>query len=300
MKWFMVLLAPVAAVVLLCATPSTSGALPPVHHIEKDIALYGNLDQDDVGPGGNVMCGPTAAINSFVYLENKYSDVYDRHLVPDTEIPPDGVRDYDELVNAALTLAAANYMNTTPPGGTWDDMFIYGKYQYIEERAPHVTTYAAQMLGMWAWPGPPENPRPPNQIPPIPKPIWVADNMYPTWQFIFQELAHCEDVEILINWDGGGHFLTLTGFDFTDTDGDGVMDPGEEAVMKYIDPSGGVPGEAGIWNVAVGSDYEIMTDYETGAIITMAVTESIPEPATIALIACSLMGFVGVVRKRLR
>ena len=303
MKRFILILAPVAVVVLLCATPSTSGAI--LYQIQKDVELYGNLDQDDIAGGGEVDCGPVAAVNSFVYLENKYPDVYDRHLVPDIEDPPDNVRDYNELINAAVLVSTAAYMNTKAPGGTWDDMFIYGKYNYIEMQVRGVTIYAAQMLGMWGFPGNPPNVRPPDEIPPIPKPTWVADLMYPTWDFIFNELYHCEDVEILINWAGGGHYLTLTGFTFDDADGDGVINPdeGENAVIYYIDPATGTTGHSNIWNVEVTSpygQYELMTNYESGAIVTMAVSESpIPEPATIAMIASGLMGLVAVARRKL-
>jgi len=287
-----------AGMVGLFAAAQSGAALPYHYYIEKDTDLYGNLDQDDIVPGGEVDCGPVAAVNSFVYLENKYPDIYDRYLVPDIEFPPDGVRDYDELINAAQVLAGAAYMNTKPPGGTWADMFIYGKWKYIEERVPDETIYAAQMLGMWQFV--PVPPRPVDEVPPIIKPDWVQDNMYPTWQFIYTELVHCEDVEILISWANGGHYLTLTGFDWNDIDGDGIIDPEEEAVMKYINPVDGLPGESGIWNVEVGSQYEIMTDYETGAYVWMAVSESpIPEPATIAMVGMALVGIAGIVRKRL-
>jgi hypothetical protein len=298
MKWLTVLF----VVMGLVAFASVSQANDPVlYHVEKDVDLYGNLDQDDIPGGGEVDCGPTAAVNSFVYLENKYPITYDRSLVPDTEIPPDGIRDYDELVNAALMLAGANYMNTKPPGGTWYDMFVYGKYRYIEDQIPGVTAYQSQMLWAWGFPG--INPvRPADEIPPIPRPDWVTDLMYPTWQFIFTELHDCEDVEILLSWEGGGHFLTLTGFNWNDADGDGIIDPEEGATMMYIDPATGDPSATGIWNVAVDSEYEIMTNYETGSVITMAVSESpiIPEPATIAMVAMGMFGVIGLVRRKMR
>jgi hypothetical protein len=294
MKWLIFILAPLAVVVLLGATPTTSGAV--LYSIEKDVELYGNLDQDDIPNGGEVDCGPTAAINSFVYLQNKYPGIYDSNLAGDT---------YADYINAAVLISTAAYMNTQPPGGTWDDMFIYGKYHYIEEKVPDVTIYQAQMLGMWGFPGNPPNVRPPDQIPPIMKPEWVTDQIYPVWQFIFTELFHCEDVEILINWEGGGHYLTLTGFIFDDIDNDGVIeqDDGENAVISYIDPATGLPGSSNAWNVAVTGPYgpyELMTDYESGAIVTMAVSESpiIPEPATLVMIGMGLTALAGVVRRR--
>jgi hypothetical protein len=300
MKWLTILFV-VMGLLMILGMPRPCEAVN-VYYVEKPVELYGNLDQDDIPGGGEIDCGPVAAVNSFVYLENKYPWAYDRHLVPDTEFPPDGIRDYDELINAAILVSGANNMNTKPTiPGTWDDMFIYGKMQYIEFNVPGVTVYAAQMLGMWAWPGPPLSPRPPDEVPPIPKPIWVQDWTYPTWQFIFGELHDCEDVEILLSWNGGGHYLTLTGFNWTDTDGDGVIDAEEEAMMMYIDPQTGAPGATGIWNVPVDSEYEIMTNYETGSVITMAVSESpiIPEPAAIMMVGLALAGLVGTIRRRM-
>ena len=53
--------------------------------IEKDWTLYGTLDQHNVDPVfGDVSCGPTSAVNSFVYLQNKYPDIYGESLVEDS------------------------------------------------------------------------------------------------------------------------------------------------------------------------------------------------------------------------
>ena len=45
---------------------------------------YGNLDQHNTGctAGGVNGCGPTAATNSFVMLQNLYPGIYDKNLVP--------------------------------------------------------------------------------------------------------------------------------------------------------------------------------------------------------------------------
>lgn len=293
MRLFNILIAPMVVLAILCLAPSIGMATvvaPPHYFIDKGSENYGNLDQNDITNFvGNVSCGPVAAVNSFVYLQNKYPDTYDESLVGDPSV-------YQNLVDAAETLCGPNYMNTQPPGGTYADMFIYGKQKYLEEELPGKTSYAAQMNFTWGIAGNP--PRPANQIPPIPKPAWVQDNTYPTWQFIYGELKACEDVEVLINWTNGGHFLTLTGFDWTDTNSDNKIQQSEDATIYYIDPATGAPGHSAIWN---NGNNQLQTDYQAGAIFTTAVSESpIPEPATMVLIAMSMVGMAGTIRRRMR
>jgi len=290
MKRFAFLFGFAAVVAMLCAQQSGEAT---TYHIEKDYTLYGNLDQDDIPVIGACACGPTAAVNSFVYLENAYPWAYNRWLIPDTN-PANGLRDYQELIDVATILGGANYMNTKNPGGTWDDMFIYGKWRYIEDQWPGWTIYEAQLSSTWGWAGA----RLPDEIPPIEKPSWVADNTYPTWRFLYDELVDCEDVEILVSWYEGGHFLTLTSFYWDDVDEDGFIDFDEDAWIDYIDPQTGAWGLSNIWHSGTGF---IETDVTSGAWISMAVSESpIPEPATIALIGCGLVALAGTVRRKLR
>jgi hypothetical protein len=240
--------------------------------IEKELALYGNLDQDDIAGGGEVACGPVAAVNSFVYLENKYPGFYDRKLIPDDN-PANGLHDKAELISVATVLMGAGYMNTVAPGGTWHDDFIWGKMTYIEEKVPGVTAYQAQ--DYWAWIH-------------HAQPAWVQ-GPYPTWQFLFNELSDCEDVEILMSWEEGGHYVTLTSFHWLDQDGDLIIDPSENAWIDFIDPGTGAYNTTSIWQSY--PDGAIETSYfgTTASWISMAVSESpIPEPATITLLALGL------------
>ena len=73
MKRFAFLFGLVAAAAMLCAQQPGEAT---VYEIEKDYWLYGNLDQDDIPGIGACACGPTAAVNSFVYLENAYPCPY--------------------------------------------------------------------------------------------------------------------------------------------------------------------------------------------------------------------------------
>jgi hypothetical protein len=244
------------------------------YEVEKEIALYGNLNQNNLPfPLNLVGCGPTAAINSFVYLQNKYPLVYDQLLVTNPVVD-------------AQTLAGANYMNTQNPGGTLVRDFVWGKYLYIEQFAPNRTIYAGEMV--------PQN----NWTAQRPKPAWVSENnAYPTWSFMYNELKKCEDVEILLSWSGGGHFLTLTSFIWNDANNNQTIDFNENAQIDYIDPCTGAQGWSHLWQSYYGAALE--TNYnENGSLITMAVSESpVPLPSAVLLFGSGIIALWGVRRR---
>ncbi len=290
--------------------------------IQKDQALYGNLDQDDIPNGGQFMCGPTAAVNSFKYLENAYPAIYGNSLVPvgasgGLDLDGDGNVDaYDDMIAVAQTIgdrpppiapAVPQYMNTKQvlggPGGsgTWDDMFIYGKQKYIETVLPNQTVYAAQLKSQWAWPG--ALARPADEIPPIAKPAWVQDQTQPDAVFLALELGACEDVEILIIDGAWGHYLTVTGIQWIDANNDGLINAGvggENALLHYIDPVTGLPPLApapiGGQNI-VGDPIFVSYPLFPNAQLVMTVSESpIPEPTTMTLLG--LGGLAALIRRR--
>jgi hypothetical protein len=239
-------------------------------------------------------CVPVATANSFAYLENMYPSVYGRNLIPDNN-PANSLVDLAEIDAVAATLTGLNYMNTkVANGGTFQDMAIYGKHKYIEEQVPGVTIYAAQMSGTWAWPGG----RLEDEIPPIEKPDWVMDNMFPQWQFLYQNLLEEEDIEICINEGEWGHCLTLTGFHWNDGDGDGIIDD-MGAHIDYIDPWTGAAGASsisqGALNGAILVNYSVTYPF---AQLKMAMKESIPEPSTLVLIGVGAISLLVYTRRR--
>lgn len=241
--------------------------------IEKDWTLYGDLNQNLIPGIGSMACGPTAAVNSFVYLENQYADIYGHNLIPDSD--GDGIyHETEDLIAVAQILASPLYMNMDMVNGTFADNFIFGKWAYIEDNAPGTTTYQAQ--NFWDW-----------SRPPVGQPDWV-DQTIPTWDFLYDQLVACEDVEILINGDFN-HYLTLTSLFWDDVTNSGMID--------YIDPW------TGLWSIStlgLGSDGFLYTDYGGGSsYISMAVKESpVPEPGTILLMGIGLLGFACRLRKK--
>ncbi|MHC4693303.1 MAG: PEP-CTERM sorting domain-containing protein [Planctomycetota bacterium] len=266
-----------------------------------DIAIttnYGNLNQNDIPNGGQYMCGPTAVVNSLAYLQNQYPGVYSSgSLIPSqfNDLDGSGIVDvYDDMIAVAQTLAGPGYMNTKTnlPGGgtkgTWADMLIYGKHLYVEQQVSGKTIYAAQMSDIWALPGT----RPIDQIPPITIPSWVQDNTDPTWNFLYNHLVGGADIEILVDWEEGGHYLTVYGFHWNDINGDQVIDQSEGAMFDYINPATGSSGTSMIWQTSAGGI--LKTNFATNSEITMAVSENVPEPATLLLLGLGAI----ILRKR--
>jgi hypothetical protein len=252
----------ILSAVVLCLLAVNANAT--LYDIDKDPdnSLYGNLNQNTLpAPLGPVACGPVAVTNSYRYLENKYPGVYGNNLTN------------NNLAQTATNLATL--MNTIAFGGTfWDDLIWY-KRQYIENRVPNKTVYQAQYNPAWNW-GIWNDP-----LGLIPKPGWVMP-ILPKWQFIWNELVDCEDLEILLSWGDGGHYLTVKSFHWNDANNDSIIQRAEGATFDYIDPWTGGVGVSGLWQSYYGSILE--TDYnQYNPNITMVVSESIPEPATLLL-----------------
>jgi len=263
------LLLPFLAVVL--ATPAAASS------IQLDQALFGHLDQALVttctsDTGINNACGPTAAVNSFTFLENRYPQIYGNTLIPHIN---GNTAQQDQIAVADMLSCYMSCGGNT--GGTAIADFIQGKMDYINSVAPG-TTYFLNMN------------------------IFAPGGAYPNFNFLFKELSDQEDVELLVGFyqfnagNGqltrmGGHYVTLTGIDSPTDDGNGSI--------SFIDPSGGVNRN----NIAtfLAPDGSIRTTAygnRTVTIIEAAVSESpIPEPATVALLTGSLV--IGIwVRRR--
>jgi hypothetical protein len=131
----------------------------------------------------------------------------------------------------------------------------------------------------------------------------------PAFGFLFQELQHGEDVELLLGFYGtqaqgrlGGHYVTLTGLSWTDVNMDDVIDAGEGATMTFIDPDTGQPGTRALSTVGgfLRTSYGVGGD-TLNTFIEAAVSESpVPHPGALFLLILGAAARAMRARRRAR
>jgi hypothetical protein len=238
--------------------------------ISLDPGLFGNLDQHDTNCAESA-CGPTAAVNSFAFLENMYPTIYGNDLIPTTG----ATYDYGDLVDAADVLAGSTFMDCTA-AGVGISNFISGEEAYMNEYAPGTTVFEIMNF--------------------------FANGAWPTFNFLYNQLAAGEDVELLVgfyttNAEGqlvrnGGHYVTLTGVSF------GVPFAAGNGTISFIDPDDGDSGSMSLSTID-GALYNNGT-YVNGqyTFIEAAVAESpTPEPGTLLFLAVGIPALF-VLRRR--
>lgn len=229
-----------------------------------DAAKFGHLDQSEV-ECPKFACGPTAATNSFMYLQNKYPDVYGEKLIPPTTAGAAPTK--ADLVDVANKLGR-DYMKTCVPcgpnDGTYIEDFIIGKRAYLEAVAPGKTSFLAQINIGWRF-GTDTQPDDAGN-PGVKKPVFVSDSTKPTLDFLYAAIARQADVELFL----GDHYVTLTGIEYDDATNKGKI--------SFIDPDGGKEVSSKITGIEDGF---VMLDYDTSSKVFAAVIEApVPEPGT--------------------
>jgi hypothetical protein len=258
---------------------------------------YGHLRNDTIdGHGG---CAATSFINSFKYLQTAHPRVYDDKLVPKLDrnnIANDW--DNDDIVTANDDMLAARsalhkkIWGHNPQAADGSKYAWEEKLKWFDDHGLGGTTVFAGMTteDTTGWF----------------KKEFLKGGRAPTWDFLWTEIAHCEDVEIGFV----GHMVTLTSLKFDDKDGDRKWDPDpdpnkyEKAWIDYIDPNSPFgpdtnnPGPTLSeieWKKYPGTEVVMpfAKDAGYGGWIYYAYSESpVPEPAT--LIVWSLLGAWGV------
>jgi len=285
---------------LLCLAFALPGHAKLIE-VELDADLFGRLDQQTTACP-NTSCGPSAAINSFVFLQNRYPDLYDHKLVPSTTAAPGGgpgVPSLDDQKNAAEVLGGVPYMGTCVAcgaTGTYVEDFILGKRDYIEAKVPGKTIYHAQIGHKWRETIEETDDTPAGTHPMTPKPDFVQDERPPELPFLAAELKKGQDIELFMFGPDGAHYITLTGLSFDDTTNQGTM--------KFVDPWGGEIGSATILGLSDGfihTNYTLGSDGEDAmGFVGSAIIESpVPEPARIALLLLGLALLACVARGRI-
>ena len=228
-----------ATIFLSCGTVLTSRAQASTsYNVSENESLYGNLDQHVTTPysGGaswGNMCGPTAATNSFVYLQNEYPSIYGHALVPGNDYV-NGQPSPADLISTADLVGSSTYMNTTN-GGTQPESAASGLGNYIRTSAPGTTVFSLQTS-------------------------YFAPSTIPTWQFIYDALCDHGTVEISL-YGVDGHYVSVTGFHWTDYNRDGTIDASDGATIDIVDPWTGASQTLPIWQNSAG-DY-VRTSYSS-------------------------------------
>jgi hypothetical protein len=236
-----------------------------------DATKMGMLDQA-LTNCPNEGCGPTAAVNSFVYLQNMFGSTYDNKLVPTAN---SGDKPNQNLIDVANTLLGQKYMNVTCGCDTDIRDFIFGKDAYINDKAPGSTRFRAQMNDIWALPG----------GRPIPPDVRLDEKTAPTIGFLSTELHDKEDVEILLRFpDNTGHYVTVTHLTW-DTDK-------QVGTLDFIDPDQGMarPGTLSQSGTSpLQLKYTGADNTEQNGTIFAAISESpSPEPETLLTVGAGL------------
>jgi hypothetical protein len=238
--------------------------------VELPPGLFGHLDQHKTHCDAHG-CGPTAVVNSFVYLQTYYAPLSN---LPKSPSPaPSIVTDPSEQGLIKLANDLGGLMGCSADCDTDNDKLFDGKNKYLN--APGRT-------GGW-----------------VPKTDW---NNSVTWRWITDSLHDGVDIELLVNDGNLGHYITLTGYTWKDTNHNGKQDNGETTI-SFIDPDDGSFMQKSL-NVDANGGMTI-TGYDldpnapgvpdvsiTDGFSEKLVPSPVPEPGTWGLMGVGLLGLV--------
>jgi hypothetical protein len=327
----------VVALAVLLLSALSGVATAGVIFVSEDVADFGNFNQrafpSACQNNPTVACGPTAVLNSFVYLQKTYPQIYGNRLIANTPNGP------SNTLNALSRLMGCC-------AGTSPQNLLAGKMDYIDGNrakkvtgvAPGTTTFASQFLRY-------------NALGTMP----TQQGTIPTMNFLLDQLGEMEDVEALIGFFrvtttivrgmqvtnyiySGAHYVTVTGASFNSVNNNMQFGPGDTPnCISFIDPfgrnttttSGAIATcanlnnfmlPATVSNPITGNFLQIgnyfgavgtspvssgLTDENTRTLILGLFAESpvrprnVPEPASLFLLASSVTGLFMLRRRRM-
>jgi len=257
--------------------------------LQRDYNQYGHLSNE----GDSCAC--TSAVNSMLYLMNTHPGVADT-LITDvdgnaviTDVDLHFAR--DELRDGWTNSSGVARTGMGAPAGRKDiwEQQIY----WTEDMAPTVRFIFSGMTGFAV-----DDPS-----------TWYRGGSLvkgmPTFDYMWEQLAAGEDVELGIYGATIAHAIVLTSLKFDDLDADSMWDSASEmGWVDYLDPNN--PSqlfERQMW--ANGDGSLGFNWFNNGAntpedvYIGRAYSKSIPEPETYALFALGLLALVYTRRRRL-
>jgi hypothetical protein len=264
----------------------------PAINLQEPYALFGHLANITGRCGAGGLCAPTATVNSFDYLLNKFPGVYGGSNI---------IRSNDLALTRDMLAGGWFAPTGNPPPrrpGTGDqgasvESWWQGKLQWVMDFAPGTTQFAGmvnQDTAGWFTPS-------------------SLTDALPTFPFLETQLTDKEDIEFEITYTGVecvdnngkpihcAHALTLTGITAANPDGTGAR------TITYLDPN--APGSTITADLITNADGSLGFLWNNGAnpprdaSIQATFAESpIPEPSTILLLSGFSLAWLGAGRRR--
>ena len=190
-----------------------------------NVSSFGWLDQyslntPDFNFIGHDACVPTSSVNTMTYLQNIAPGYFGTNLTGSS---------YADWIGVDATLISAPYLNTTRTSGTLNNHLHFGLNKYVVQNKGFTEVQFSGMI-----PSPWENQANPA---PEPRPATIADSL-PTWQFLYDSLTSGSGTVLVMRYidSNVGHAVSLGGFDWTDSNGNGRVDFDENAQIYFVDP----------------------------------------------------------------
>jgi hypothetical protein len=232
----------------------------PILTKDLDPSRFGGLPQG-VTNSPALGCGPTAAVNSFTFLQNTYPDWYHGLLIPSTPTA------------CANLLMTSPYMGTPAGAGTTISRFVTGKQNYLNGPHRDLLPFTIMEAMVTDW----------NEgeglLPPPPPPTFVT-LAKPSLDFLLAQLNKSADIEALILFPLHGHYVTVTGMTWNT-----IFDDGK---IRYIDPTDGSPHSMGFTRDTGGTITVFYVDPSTGQSLTgvlHSVVSEVPGPSVAGVLA---------------
>jgi hypothetical protein len=230
-----------------------AGAIDP----SEDFNNFGKQGNCRISGGG--ICAAAAAINSFIFLENQYPQIYGNKLTPNVVgAAPNQTDPTDRNAFGVLY-----YFGTGNPL----DRYLADKKLWINSAAPGTTVFNSYYVGS------------------------ADNNRTPTAGDLIKEMQSQEDVEMFVSGGGIAHAITLTGISCQPLTGCVMtyQDPNSPMVQQTSQLTAGAGSLQFVGLPGTGAPY-LTTQFT----IYAAYSESpVPEPSSFILLGTGIASLIG-------
>lgn len=199
-----------------------SASAQTIYNVMQNTAYFGWLDQYSLDNAtydfvGSEACVPTSSTNAMTYLQNFAPSYFGTILTGAS---------YSSWMSTAALLVSPAYMDTSPHDGTAYDHIPYALDKYIiKDNGFSAVTFSGIFPSDYWGEGI------------YSKPSYILDGN-PSSEFLLNSLSagNATLFSILYGGAGGGHELLAAGLEWTDLNGDGIIQESESASLFFVDP----------------------------------------------------------------